>query len=50
MEGAVDNVDVVVIGAGASGLAAAYRLISFHSIDKVVLLEANGKYVFLCSP
>lgn len=37
------NVDVVVIGAGLSGLAAAYNIIKHDSAIKIVILEAKSK-------
>ena len=39
----VCEVDVVVIGAGAAGLTAAYQLQHKFSFKKLVILEAKGK-------
>ena len=43
MSGKIEEVDVVVIGAGASGLVAAHKLQSHDASLKVVVLEAKGK-------
>ena len=42
MNGEIEEVDVVVIGAGASGLVAAHKLQSHNASLKVVVLEAKG--------
>ena len=42
MSGKIEEVDVVVIGAGASGLVAAHKLQSHDASLKVVVLEAKG--------
>ena len=37
-----ESADVVIVGAGLSGLAAAYRLVNKDAHLKVIVLEAKG--------
>ena len=39
----VEEVDIVIIGAGAAGLTSAYKLQQFDPSIKLVILEAKGK-------
>ncbi len=43
-----NNVDVVIIGAGVSGLSAAYKLTQKNAGLDVIILEAKGKLNNLC--
>lgn len=38
--------DILVVGAGLSGLTAAYRAQQFWPEDKILVLEANGEIFF----
>ena len=42
----MDQVDVVIVGAGVSGLTAGYRLLQKEPQLKIVVLEANGLSIF----
>ena len=38
-----DIYDVIVVGAGLSGLTAAYELLQYDGSLKILILEAKGK-------
>ena len=38
----IENIDVCVVGAGVSGLTAAYELLKKHAGLSVLVLEAKG--------
>ena len=44
-----EKVDVVIIGAGPSGCAAAYRLVSLDPNIKIAILEAQGESLPGCN-
>lgn len=43
MASSLEIVDVVVVGAGISGLSAAYELLKKRPQTKLVVLEAKGR-------
>ena len=47
MADSMQSVDVVVVGAGMSGLCSAYQLLRRRPKSKIVILEAKGQYSVL---